>query len=284
MKNLTLITALLLMHLAATPQNVAINDDGSDPHPSAILDLQASDRGLLIPRILAAERHSIETPAKGLMVYQLDDDPGFYFFDGTAWSPISRQKPEKVSDIDGNTYPVIRIGDLLWTQENLRVTHFSNGEAIPRKDAASEWGQADGPARTSYNGMLEDQPQLFGLLYNEYAATDPRGICPAGWRVPGMDEWQALTESLGDQAGGKMKALHQWEAPNTGATNESHFSALPAGYRDASGPYLMRHYQTHFWGAPGEKQGNNISLSHESAEPSFDQHPANKGFSIRCVR
>ncbi|MFW5705394.1 MAG: hypothetical protein ACOCX8_00195, partial [Bacteroidota bacterium] len=68
-------------------QNVAINNDGSDPHASAMLDIQAENMGLLIPRITEANRPT--DPATGLLIYQTDGDSGFYYFDGVEWKRIS---------------------------------------------------------------------------------------------------------------------------------------------------------------------------------------------------
>ena len=67
----------------------SINDSGNAPEASAILDVNASNKGILIPRMTMATRNAIPSPAMSLMVYQTDNTPGFYFYDGTAWMPIS---------------------------------------------------------------------------------------------------------------------------------------------------------------------------------------------------
>ncbi len=77
----------LLLNTGIFAQNVAINSDGSDPDPSAMLDIQSENMGLLIPRITEANRPA--DPATGLLIYQTDGDNGFYYYDGRQWKMIS---------------------------------------------------------------------------------------------------------------------------------------------------------------------------------------------------
>lgn len=69
-------------------QNVGINNDGSLPDPSAMLDIKSDDSGLLIPRMMEEQRMAIANPAEGLMVYQTNGQSGFYYFNGTVWAAI----------------------------------------------------------------------------------------------------------------------------------------------------------------------------------------------------
>ncbi len=93
-----------------------------------------------------------------------------------------------------------------------------------------------------HNGVEpEPEPQIetikYGALYNWYAATDPRNICPAGWRIPSNDDFVSFITSLGgyDQAGKiKETGTTHWNSPNTNATNAVSFSARGAGYRDCN--------------------------------------------------
>lgn len=68
---------------------VGINNDNSNPDPSAILDVKSTDKGLLIPRMLSTQRLAIVTPATGLLVYQTDGTDGFYFYNGVAWISLN---------------------------------------------------------------------------------------------------------------------------------------------------------------------------------------------------
>ena len=69
-------------------QNISITNDGSAPHASAMLDIKSTTKGMLIPRMTMAQRNAINTPAAGLIIYQTDNTPGFYFFDGTLWASV----------------------------------------------------------------------------------------------------------------------------------------------------------------------------------------------------
>ncbi|HSC36341.1 MAG TPA: hypothetical protein VLD19_00670, partial [Chitinophagaceae bacterium] len=73
---------------AGLAQNVAINANGAAPHASAMLDISSSSKGLLIPRMTAAQRAAIGTPATGLQVYQTDGISGFYYYNGSVWTPL----------------------------------------------------------------------------------------------------------------------------------------------------------------------------------------------------
>lgn len=140
-------------------------------------------------------------------------------------------------DIDGNVYKTVRIGNQVWMAENLKVTHYRNGDPIMHVSSDSVWCTRSfmGGAYCVYdhNDMNSD---TYGNLYHRRAVDDYRHIAPEGWHVPTQDDWLTLIEFLGGDslAGGKLKAEGTtcWESPNAGATNETGFTALPGGYRD----------------------------------------------------
>jgi len=141
-----------------------------------------------------------------------------------------------MTDQDGNTYKTITIGTQTWMAENLRVTKYRNGDAIPNVTDNAAWiALTTGACCTYENTTNKDEIATYGRLYNFYAATDSRSIAPAGWHVPSDVEWTTLTTFLGggSVAGGKMKEAGSthWESQNTSATNESGFTGLPSGYR-----------------------------------------------------
>lgn len=88
MRKLTLLLAGILPLFLGTlhAQNVAINETGALPHASAMLDVQSTTKGLLVPRMTAAQKSAIAAPATGLMVYQTDGTAGYYFFNGVSWT------------------------------------------------------------------------------------------------------------------------------------------------------------------------------------------------------
>jgi uncharacterized protein (TIGR02145 family) len=269
-------------------QNVAINDTGLEPHPSAVLDLQAADKGLLIPRLEADARVAIADPAVGLMVYQTDGREGFYYYDGMGWQLIDGggAGSGSVTDADGNSYATVFIGEQLWMTGNLAVTHFRNGDLIPFAVSAEQWSTADGPLHTAYNGLPDSYVPDFGLLYNAFAVSDGRELCPEGWRVPSAADWHTLASHLGEGAGGKLKALYGWEPPNTDAGNGSGFSALPGGYREASGTFTAFRRQGAFWTSDAAAGSTSaaVVLQHDAGEVFFEPRDNNEGLAVRCVR
>jgi uncharacterized protein (TIGR02145 family) len=158
--------------------------------------------------------------------------------------------PDTVTDIDGNVYNTVIIGNQVWMKENLRVTHYRNGDPIPNVTDSSNWNTLTTGAYCNYanNPNIIDS---YGRLYNWYAVHDTRNISPSGWHAPTDDEWTALINYLGgrDVAGGQLKEAGNahWFSPNTGATNSSGFTALPAGYRTYDGSYNERGYYTYWW-------------------------------------
>lgn len=88
MKNLLIIILLTFAILQLNAQ-VSINTTGSDPNSSAMLDVQSTDKGMLIPRMTETQRDAITSPAEGLMIYQTDGTAGFYYWNGTAWTSMA---------------------------------------------------------------------------------------------------------------------------------------------------------------------------------------------------
>jgi uncharacterized protein (TIGR02145 family) len=142
-----------------------------------------------------------------------------------------------VSDNDGNTYKTIQIGTQTWMSENLKTTKYNDGTNIPNETNNVTWAGLSSGAYCWYNNDASNKA-TYGALYNWYAVNTTK-LCPTGWHVPTETEWVTLTTYLGgtNVAGGKIKetGTTHWISPNTGATNESGFTALPAGYRDIYG-------------------------------------------------
>lgn len=87
--HLSLVALLLSLFQNATAQSVAINNDGSTAHSSAILDIKSTNKGLLIPRMTQAQRNAIASPATGLLIFQTDGTSGHYFYNGSSWVPLA---------------------------------------------------------------------------------------------------------------------------------------------------------------------------------------------------
>ena len=194
-----------------------------------------------------------------------------------------------VTVIDGNKYKTVQIGDQVWMAENLKVSHYRNGDAIPTGHSESEWSNLSTGAYAVYGGN-ESNADTYGYLYNWYAVDDSRNIAPEGWHVPTDAEWTILTDYLGGSnvAGGKMKeaGMSHWWSPNTGATNESGFTALPGGYRGYGGGYYGMGGGGYFWSSAG---GGSASawrrvLPYHSSGVGRTSGSKQGGFSVRCLR
>ena len=146
---------------------------------------------------------------------------------------------EPLCDVDGNAYDTVVIGNQVWFSENLKVSKYRNGDAIPTGLSDASWQATTSGAYAIHNNTAAND-SIYGKLYNWYAVADPRGLCPTGWHVPSDAEWATLENFLGGSsiAGGKMKAVSSlWGAPNTGADNSSGFTGLPGGNRDNNGTF-----------------------------------------------
>lgn len=202
--------------------------------------------------------------------------------------------PAIATDIDGNSYTTVQIGGQCWLQENLKVTRYRNGDAIPTGLNNAAWQVSTTEAYAVYNNAPANKDKL-GLLYNWYAATDARGLCPVGWHLPIDSEWTDLTDFLGGEsvAGGAMKATGTradgtgvWFAPNLDATNSSNFTALPGGFRDLNGIYGIGGFYAYWWSA-NETLTNfafyrQLGYVDGNALRSFDLK--RYGFSVRCLK
>ena len=200
-----------------------------------------------------------------------------------------------VTDIDWNVYETVRIGDQVWMAENLKVTHYRNGDPIPNVIIDYEWPNLSTGAYCSYENDV-DNVTIYGSLYNWCAVNDLRGLAPEGWHVPTDAEWQTLIEYLGGSsvAGGKMKTTGTieggdglWHRLNTGATNESGFSALPGGYCNNSNGYFYNlGYYAFFWSSTESFSNFAWSRYLNTNDPGVNRgnDDSRNGFSIRCVK
>jgi uncharacterized protein (TIGR02145 family) len=145
-----------------------------------------------------------------------------------------------ITDPDGNVYHQVIIGTQTWMVENLKTTKYKDGTAIPNTTAATAWHALITPSFCWYNNDEAANMNTYGALYNWYAV-NTGNLCPTGWHVPTDSEWTALGNYLGGEtiAGGKLKetGTTHWLNPNTGATNETGFLALPGGNRDINGNF-----------------------------------------------
>jgi uncharacterized protein (TIGR02145 family) len=210
-----------------------------------------------------------------------------------------------VSDIEGNVYTTVLIGGQQWMAENLRTATYANGESIQNITDTLTWTQLSSGAWSYYNNDVANEG-LYGKLYNGYTAVDPRGLCPAGWHVPTDAEWNSLigfldpsynpnastnaSETQSTTAGGKMKSTTGWNAPNTGATNESGFSGLPGGTRGTNGTNggtFGAVGGSGIWWSSSEYSPTDVwarFLTSVSGSALRSYNNKQNGFSVRCLK
>lgn len=158
-----------------------------------------------------------------------------------------------VKDIDGNVYKWIGIGPQVWMSENLKVTHFNNGDIIPiAPDSIDNIG--DGYYCNYNNDTLIGK--IYGRLYNWSVIIDSRNICPVGWHVPTNDDWIDLLGWVGGFyiAGEKLKAIDTlvWNNPKA-ITYKYNFGALYGGFRDGYNKYYHLSNAGYWWSSSESK-------------------------------
>jgi uncharacterized protein (TIGR02145 family) len=205
-----------------------------------------------------------------------------------------------VTDVDGNIYTSVIIGDQEWMVENLKTTKYYNGKAIR---LALKWDKTSKPFYCWHNNDTTYK-NPYGALYNWYVVNTGK-LCPIGWHVPSDSEWTVLENYLGGDsiAGGKLKEkdTFHWQRPDTisppnwrsppdpGATNISGFSALPGGCRGSDGTFMHEIGQAGYWWSSTEIDTHSTYAwvrgidYYDNKMNRFSVSTFN-GFSVRCVR
>ena len=206
-----------------------------------------------------------------------------------------------VTDIDGNRYKTVVIGDLEWMAENLRTTSFSNGEKIPYCISDTVWSGSEGSAYCWYSNDSYNE-RIYGALYNWYSV-DKKLLCPVGWRVPSDSDWSRLSGFAdtkfkmdsrvwgsaglsGFDAGRRIKARSGWAKEGNG-TDDFSFSALPGGERSGKdGHFHLAGYNGYWWSSTEEGKSDSWyrSIIYSLDNISRDTHNKACGFSVRCIR
>ena len=211
-------------------------------------------------------------------------------FSTIAIAPCGGQ--DTITDVDGNVYTLVEIGNQCWFRENLKTTKFVDGSEIPYVLDQITWNNATTPARRYPNSNNVALGYEIGFLYNWYTVEDPRVLCPIGSHVPTDAEWAELVNHLGGDsvAGGKLKmaGTEYWQSPNTGATNSSGFNGLPGGAIRPLDGYNWT-FQNGFWwtstlsddATPGPIYWRAYYISEEIFTGVYSKK---WGFSVRCIK
>jgi uncharacterized protein (TIGR02145 family) len=195
---------------------------------------------------------------------------------------------QTVTDYDGNIYTTVIIGNQQWLVENLKVTHFRNGDPVLLVANDSTWLNLTTAAYCWFDNDTNHKA-TYGALYNWFTTIDDRNIAPPGCHVPTKADWEELIEYLGgvERAGGKMKetgTIH-WFTPNIGATNSSGFTGLPGGNRVLAGFRNMELVGS-WWSCTYDSVGIAYArgLYYNDSIAYYADGPCAYGFSIRCLK
>ena len=200
-------------------------------------------------------------------------------------------QPETVTDFDGNIYSTVKIGNQIWMGENLKVTKYNDGTAIPLVTDTTAWSDLTTPVYCWHSNDEATYKNPYGALYNWYTVSTDK-LCPEGWHVPSDTEWTQLTDYLGgaDVAGGKLKetGTTHWNSPNYGATNESGFTGLPGGHHGFySGLFYRLGTDGFFWSATEDSSSHawGRCLRYNVAYVMRNRYSSSWfGFSVRCLK
>lgn len=191
------------------------------------------------------------------------------------------------TDADGNNYPIVQIGTQIWMAENLKTTKYNDGKSIPNVTDFAIWSGLSTDAYCWYNNDV-NYKNTYGALYNWYAINTTK-LAPVGWHVATDAEWTTLSNYLGGNSvsGGKLKetgTIH-WTAQNSGATNETGFTALPGGQRDFQGTNSFISRDADWWSSTANSSIEAWSRNITFLGGGTGIYSVNKrsGYSVRCI-
>jgi uncharacterized protein (TIGR02145 family) len=207
-----------------------------------------------------------------------------------------------VSDASGNVYKTVKIGSQVWMAENLKTTVFNDKGVIPNVTSPDTWVGLISPGYCFYDNVPSYKDSV-GIIYNWFAANSGK-LCPVGWHVPRDSDFVVLELTLGmspeqtrmygwhgtDQ-GAQLKSVTGWENGHGNATNSSHFTALPGGYRHhTDGIFSGLGIVTMFWTSSDDSYNGKPLVAWylrlDDDEKKIYKGTTNKqaGHYIRCIK
>ncbi len=232
------------------------------------------------------------TPEPGTIRWTGSDFQGWT---GSKWVSLTTGTAffGEVTDIDGNTYPTIKLGTEEWMAENLRTSRYRNGDLIPNVTDAVVWSNRGVLEQDAYCWYTNDPgfDKPFGKIYNWYTVMDTRGLCPEGWHVPSHAELMALITHIGGSAvaGGILKeaGIAHWASPNS-ADNSSGFTGLPGGQRNSVGSFAHLTLVGYWWSSTeydfDDKSSWLLSLNQSDFGAANSSGNKGSGRSVRCMK
>ena len=190
-------------------------------------------------------------------------------------------------DIDGNKYKTVVFGKQEWFEQDLKVTHYSNGDDIATIDSLKHWENLVSSAYFKFHDDKENEE--FGNLYNWYVVNDSRNVCPRGWHVPSDAEWTMLINFFGGSSrAGELikKRSYNFIFLNYKKVIKSNFNAIISGYLGFDGEFCDLNVKSSWW-TLNENVSNtawNRSVSKDDKGVYRDDEIKQAGLSIRCVK
>jgi uncharacterized protein (TIGR02145 family) len=214
---------------------------------------------------------------------------------GTAYGNEDRFRTynaDAIQDVEGNWYNIVTIGSQVWMAENLRTTMYSDGTSIPLVTDNTEWAALTQPGYCWYNNNEATYKDSYGALYNWYAvdaeSNGGKNVCPAGWQVPTDAEWTILTTYVGGEsvAGGMLKetGTTHWTSPNTGATDQFGFTALPSGLREYNGTFGFIGGYGAWWSSTVYADAYGRQMNYNASYVVRFSNSKRYGLSVRCLK
>lgn len=206
---------------------------------------------------------------------------------------------ETLTDIDGNEYETVIIGNQTWMTENLKTQTFNDGTAIPEWMFGDSWHNLNNPQeywQWAGTGDLnnvydEDLPEdYYGAMYNEMALSSGK-LAPEGWRIPTVEDYMALEAYLNANgfAGNEATALKStfgWADSNLNGTNEVGFNGFPNGYvaagGTATGSEVIATYATS--NTDSEAKTRTVVNLYQEPTISYADNGWALGAGVRCIK
>jgi uncharacterized protein (TIGR02145 family) len=196
-----------------------------------------------------------------------------------------------VTDVSGNIYKTVKIGNQIWMAENLNVSKFSNGELIKEVKSYQEWLNANNsniPAWCYYEFDIKNAG--YGKLYNFFAVNDPRGLAPKGWHIPTDQEWSNLIKFNGSDkiSTDKLKSnfgWFDWDGKSSSGNNNTGFNCIPSGALYVDGNFTSIGKEAYFWSSTLEDESTSTSWYHyinDVTTRAWNFHFAH--LSVRCIK
>jgi uncharacterized protein (TIGR02145 family) len=257
-----------------------------------------------VPYALQANAIKMRTSATGDTLYT--GGGNYVIIPGISAANPSTGNPNwngtTLTDIDGNTYQTVTIGNQIWMKENLKVSKYRNGDNIPTNLNDGQWSSATSGAYSFYNNDAASN-SVYGKLYNWYAVADTRKLCPSGWHVPTDHDWNIFIKYLDSSsdstcdvgvcynsliAGGMLKSTSALWYNNTGGTNETGFGALPGGVRiGVSGIYYLLGTHAFLWSSTPKNSSSiwyRVLFGSGAEIARHGDCTLSDGFSVRCLK